>query len=125
MAIASSERSTRSSVERRVLEVAAALASELGTAPARGVTLDDVLDRDLGFGSLERVELVLRLEHAFGVRLGDAVMAEAERCVDVVEAIIAAQPIEAEPLVPAPALEPGARGAGVGAYARRGAALAR
>lgn len=35
------------------------------------------LDRDLGLGSLERVELLARLETAFGVRLPDQVVAEA------------------------------------------------
>ncbi len=33
------------------------------------VTLDSLLDRDLGFDSLERMELLHRLEQAFGVRL--------------------------------------------------------
>jgi 1-acyl-sn-glycerol-3-phosphate acyltransferase len=105
-AIAPAETSTRPDLERGVLEITAALVVELGTAPARGVQLDDVLDRDLGIGSLERVELVLRLEQAFGVRLGDAVMAEAERCSDVVEAIIAARPPPAEPLLAAPGIGP-------------------
>jgi len=59
VAIASAASSARPSVERRVLDVVAALAAELGTAPPRAVTPSDVLDRDLGFGSLERVELVL------------------------------------------------------------------
>jgi Phosphopantetheine attachment site len=57
------------------------------TSPGSGPRLrtaysSTTLDRDLGIGSLERVELVLRLEQAFGVRLGDAVMAEAERSQD-------------------------------------------
>ncbi len=99
--------SGRAGVEHNVLEITAVLAAELGTAPARGARLDDVLDRDLGIGSLERVELVLRLEHAFGVRLGDAVMAEAERCSDVVDAIVAARPLTAEPVFEVPGVGPG------------------
>ena len=39
---------------------------------ARPIGLDDALDRDLGIGSLERVELLLRIEKALGVRLSDA-----------------------------------------------------
>jgi 1-acyl-sn-glycerol-3-phosphate acyltransferase len=79
----------RGMVERRTLEIVAALVRELGTLPVRGsVALDDTLDRDLGIGSLERVELFLRLEEAFGARLGDTVMAEAETCRDLVEAIL-------------------------------------
>jgi 1-acyl-sn-glycerol-3-phosphate acyltransferase len=82
---------TSSDVERRVIDVVTALASELGTLPARGsAALDDLLDRDLGLGSLERVELALRLEQAFDVRLGDAVLAEAERCRDLVAAVAGA-----------------------------------
>jgi 1-acyl-sn-glycerol-3-phosphate acyltransferase len=81
---------TSSDVERRVIDIVTALASELGTLPARGAALDDLLDRDLGFGSLERVELALRLERAFAVELGDAVLAEAERCRDLVAAVAGA-----------------------------------
>jgi 1-acyl-sn-glycerol-3-phosphate acyltransferase len=99
--------STRPGIERRVLDIIDALAAELGTAPPRRIEPGDVLDRDLGIGSLERVELVLRLERAFGVRLGDAVMAEAERCSDVVDAVAAARPLTAEALERAPGVAPG------------------
>ncbi len=91
--VASSTRGTPGSddVERRVLDIVTGLATELGTLPAHGTAgLDDVLDRDLGFGSLERVELALRLEQAFAVHLGDAVLAEAERCRDLVGAVAGA-----------------------------------
>jgi 1-acyl-sn-glycerol-3-phosphate acyltransferase len=87
-------------VERRVLDVVTALAAELGTLPARArAGPDDVLDRDLGFGSLERVELAVRLEQAFAVHLGDAVLAEAERCRDLVGAVAraGAPGVEIEP----------------------------
>jgi 1-acyl-sn-glycerol-3-phosphate acyltransferase len=85
-------------LERRVLEVVGTLAAELGTLPVRGTAAPgDRLDRDLGFGSLERVELALRLEQAFGVRLGDAVLAEAERCDDLVAAVAGAGTAAAEP----------------------------
>ncbi|MEX2146865.1 MAG: AMP-binding protein [Candidatus Rokuibacteriota bacterium] len=80
------------------------LAIELGTLPPHATAgVDDVLDRDLGFGSLERVELALRLEQAFAVRLGDAVLAEAERCRDLVGAVAgaAAPAVEVEPAAPA------------------------
>ena len=55
-----------------------ALLAELG-GPRAGsrVALDDSLERDLGLGSLERVELLVRIERAIGVRLPDAVVAEA------------------------------------------------
>jgi 1-acyl-sn-glycerol-3-phosphate acyltransferase len=93
--------SDRKAVERRALEVVENLVRELGTLPVRGaVALGDVLDRDLGIGSLERVELFMRLEEAFGVRLGEAVMAEAETCRDVIDALLAGEvaAVEAPPL---------------------------
>jgi len=69
-------------------------------APA-GISLDQSLERDLGIGSLERVELLLRLEQAFGVRLSDAAMMEAESPRDLVRAILTAAPGAPE-RVPAP-----------------------
>lgn len=91
----------RRAVEPAVLEVVAALVDELGgRADARPVGLDDALDRDLGIGSLERVELLLRLEQRFGVRLADAVMAEAVSPRDLVAAIRAAGPAAVEAVPP-------------------------
>ncbi len=48
------------------------------------------LDRDLGLGSLERVELLARLETAFGVRLADSVVAEANSPEDLAKALLLA-----------------------------------
>lgn len=50
-------------------------------------TLDSRLDAELGLDSLHRVELALRLERAFGRRLGDEALASAERLSDVLEAL--------------------------------------
>ena len=66
-----------------LLDVVRQLDAELHpghAAPAR-VRLDSRLDRDLGFDSLERMELLHRLEQAFGVHLPeqDVVNAEAPR----------------------------------------------
>jgi 1-acyl-sn-glycerol-3-phosphate acyltransferase len=94
----------RPEVEQTVLAVVDGLVAEVGGgAVRRGAALDDVLDRDLGLGSLERVELLLRLEQALGLRLPDAVMAEAESPGDIVTALLAARPVTPEP---APALSP-------------------
>ena len=74
-------------VEAGVLEVVAELVTELhGAGAPAAVTLDQSLERDLGIGSLERVELLLRLEQAFGVRLADAAMMAAERPRDLAPA---------------------------------------
>jgi 1-acyl-sn-glycerol-3-phosphate acyltransferase len=53
------------------------------------------LDRDLGLGSLERVELLARLEAAFGVRLPDQVVADANTPEDLAKALLAAPGTEA------------------------------
>jgi 1-acyl-sn-glycerol-3-phosphate acyltransferase len=96
----------REAIERRVLDIVGALVEELG-GRAGAVALDDSLERGLGIGSLERVELLLRLEDAFGVRLSDAVMADAESPRDLVSAILSAAPAVPEP-VPAVQRMPGA-----------------
>ena len=55
-----------------MLEVVRALAEELGGArAAQAVAPGASLEREVGLGSLERVELLLRLETAFGRALDD------------------------------------------------------
>lgn len=46
------------------------------------------LERDLGLGSLERVELLLRLGDATGARLPEGVLAEADTVQDIVDALV-------------------------------------
>jgi len=108
MAVPVRKEGEQPAVEREVLDIVAQLVTELGGTPSqRLVTLDDSLDRDLGIGSLERVELLVRLERAFGVRLPDAAMAEAETPRHLVAAVSAAAPAApeapAEPRAPLPA----------------------
>jgi 1-acyl-sn-glycerol-3-phosphate acyltransferase len=75
-----------------VLEVVRALAQELHPRRARAlpVTLDSVLDRELGFDSLSRVELLARLERTFGVGLPDQLVATAETARDLLRAVLGA-----------------------------------
>src|SRR5260221_1863346 len=62
-------------VRARVLEVVRALAEELGGPRAAGAVAPSAsLEREVGLGSLERVELLLRLEKAFGRALDDRVL---------------------------------------------------
>ena len=67
-----------SALRTRVLEVVRQLLTELGSQGALPLLgLKSNLDRDLGLGSLERVELIARLESEFGVRLPDLAAAQA------------------------------------------------
>ena len=57
----------------RVVGIVRELALEVGgDRAARAAAPGASLERDLGLGSLERVELLSRLETAFGRPLGDA-----------------------------------------------------
>ncbi|HWY07195.1 MAG TPA: acyl carrier protein, partial [Candidatus Acidoferrales bacterium] len=78
-------------VQERVLDVLRGLLEELGSHGAVvELSIHSNLDRDLGLGSLERVELLTRLESAFGVRLPDTLAAEASTPEELTAAIVAA-----------------------------------
>lgn len=79
----------RADVERRVIEIVTELVGELRGGTRTRVALHDSLERDLGISSLERVELLIRLERTFDLQLGDAAMADAESPADLVTAITA------------------------------------
>ena len=78
-------------IRERVLDVVRALLEELGSLGAVAeLSASSNLDRDLGLGSLERVELLTRLEAAFEVRLPDTLAAEANTPEDLIQAIMKA-----------------------------------
>src|SRR5262249_59020822 len=75
----------------RVLDVLRALLTELGSEGALPMLgPKSHLDRELGLGSLERVELLARLESEFGVRLPDRVAAEVNTPEELTAAVLAA-----------------------------------
>jgi fatty-acyl-CoA synthase len=81
----------RSAVRERVLDVLRALLLELGSEGALPMLeLSSHLDRDLGLGSFERVELLARLEAQFAVRLPDRVAAEVNTPEELSAAVLAA-----------------------------------
>ncbi len=93
--IAGMSPSVRSSdnIEAQVLDVVDELVAELrGHDTYHRASARDSLERDLGISSLERVELLVRLERALGVRLGDEAMSHAESPADLASAILAADP---------------------------------
>jgi fatty-acyl-CoA synthase len=72
----------------RLLDIVRALVSELGhQAALASVSTAAHLDRELGLGSLERVELMVRLETVFGTRLDERVLSEAETVQDLISAL--------------------------------------
>lgn len=76
------------SVEEQILEVVRELLTELGSErAAANLTMDSLLERDLGLGSLERVELLVRLEARFKTRLPEETAQEAECPADWARAI--------------------------------------
>ena len=78
-----------SATQERVLEIVRGLLQELGSFGALPMLNDGShLDRELGLGSLERVELLARLETEFGVRLPDRVASEANTPGDLARAIL-------------------------------------
>jgi len=83
---------TEESIEQRLLAIIRELLAEL---KPRGVQfavidLDSALDRDLGFDSLSRVELMLRIERGFDVNLPEQILGQAESPRDLLRAIQAA-----------------------------------
>jgi 1-acyl-sn-glycerol-3-phosphate acyltransferase len=91
-------------IEQNVLEILRQFVTELGTdRVARAVSLDASLDRDLGLGSLERVELLFRIEKAFSVQIQEHLVAQARTPRDLVQALLQAerkQPYPLERLAP-------------------------
>src|SRR5579859_6451741 len=78
----------RSDTHDRVLATVRELLQELGSFGALPILHAGAhLDRELGLGSLERVELLGRLETEFGVRLPDRVASEANTPADLARAI--------------------------------------
>jgi len=60
-------------------------------ASSQPVTLDSQLDRDLGFDSLGRVELIAHLERSFSVHLPDRTFSDAETARDLLRGLMTAR----------------------------------
>ena len=69
----------RQQVEKETLSLVRELLAELGSHEAAArVALDSSFDRDLGLGSLERIELLIRTERRLGVRVPEALAQRAD-----------------------------------------------
>ncbi len=89
-----------------LLGVVRSLYTELHRAEPdlQSVTLQSALDRDLGFDSLARVELLLRIEQELGVHLPEDTLASAETVADLLREVTSARAFgegRARRLVPA------------------------
>ena len=102
--------SDRTKIEAQVLGIIRDLLRELGN-PAASPTLkaSAILDTDLGLGSIERVELLSRLERTLGIPIPEAAIAEAKTVEDVIAALAGAQGNESADAVEVPSAELNAR----------------
>ncbi|WP_297456855.1 AMP-binding protein, partial [Ferrovum sp.] len=75
---------------KALLDIAGTLVAELRPGIRTVVTLDSALDRDIGFDSLARVELVLRCERFFDVSLPERTLATIETPRDLLRALSSA-----------------------------------
>ena len=82
-----------------VLDTLRGLLAEVDPTRARAaIGVDQSLTRELALGSLERVELAMRLEQASGIALGDTILAEADTPRQIAAAIARAR--QAGPAAP-------------------------
>jgi 1-acyl-sn-glycerol-3-phosphate acyltransferase len=77
----------------------------IGKERAERLRLDSTLQFDLGFDSLERLDLFASIEAHFGVRFGEEIPAKLHRVSDVIDAVIAlgGRPVPSERAAPGPA----------------------
>ncbi len=79
-------------VEEQVLDIIREILHELGSdQAARNAKLNSALERELGLGSLERVELLVRCEKRFARQLPDTLAQSAETPADWVRALLVGQ----------------------------------
>ncbi|MCM2307937.1 MAG: AMP-binding protein [Sulfuritalea sp.] len=76
----------------RLLSIVDRLVAEVRPGGRAGAALDSRLDKDLGLDSLARVELLARIEQAYGLRLDDEVLGAAETPRDLLAALSAGLP---------------------------------
>ena len=89
---ADSMKPDRKDLEEKILQVVRDLLAELGSHRAlRHLSPSASLERELGLASLERVELLLRLEKALSLELPEQLLSRAEAVSDLVRAVMTAK----------------------------------
>lgn len=76
-----------SSLERNVSAVVVEFLAEIGRPPLPAVDLHHLLEEDLGIYSLERLELILRLEQLYGVKLDPDATVHATTVADLADLV--------------------------------------
>lgn len=85
--------SLEKNIENQLINLTRKFVDELGVERVRiAITLDAILEKDLGLGSLEKAELQHRIEKTFGVRLSEKLLVEAKTLSDFIEPIQQAKP---------------------------------
>ncbi len=82
-----SDTKTLEQVGRSLVAIASELAREMNPDRPRIAGLNGSLERDWGFDSLSRAELLLRVERAFSIRVPDRLLGEAETLGDLLAAL--------------------------------------
>jgi len=78
----------RAAIEAQVLGITCDLLRELGnTSAIEALKGSADLERDLGLGSIERVELISRIERSLGPSLPESAVADATRLDDIIAAV--------------------------------------
>jgi 1-acyl-sn-glycerol-3-phosphate acyltransferase len=83
---------TREDKGQALVAIASELARDLDPDRERAAGLSSSLERDWGFDSLTRAELLLRIEHAFSVRLPEHLLGEVETLEDLLPLLVGASP---------------------------------
>jgi 1-acyl-sn-glycerol-3-phosphate acyltransferase len=95
--------------QARLLSLVVQLVTEVRPGGLATAGLDSMLDKDLGLDSLARVELLARIEQAFGVRLPDDLLGSAETPRDLLQALATSAPaVAGDPGSQAPWVAPAA-----------------
>ncbi|MET0012205.1 MAG: AMP-binding protein [Sedimenticola sp.] len=104
-----SDRINADTAAQTLLKLIRELALELHPGrPVTGLTLDSSIDRDLGFDSLGRVEMLVRIEKRFKCTLVESAFIEADTPRDLLQLILTATPEKTiETLSPLPGQETG------------------
>jgi fatty-acyl-CoA synthase len=85
--------SASKNIENQLIKITRQFIDELGAERVQlSVSLDAVLEKDLGLGSLEKAELQYRIEKTFGVRLPEHLLVQAKTLRDFVIPIQEAKP---------------------------------